>query len=162
MRVKAEENNLAWYLKNSNERLLTGVRGIGILNSDAAKKKREYKQERQNATLNRWKEKKMHGQFLRDMPETVDKNKIWEWTRKSDLKIGTEALIFAVQEQALRTNYVKFNIDKSVDSPLCRLCGEKGETINHTITECSKLAQKEYKRRHARQYCQIGALETLL
>ena len=57
MCVKAEENNLAWYLKNSNERLLTGVRGIGILNSDAAKKKREYKQERQNATLNRWKEK---------------------------------------------------------------------------------------------------------
>ena len=148
MCVKTEENNLAWYLKNSNERLLAGVRGIGILNSDAAKEKRVFKQERQNATLNRWKEKKMHGQFLRDMPETVDKDKIWEWTRKSDLKIGTEALIFAAQEQALRTNYVKFNIDKSVDSPLCRLCSEKGETINHIICECNKLAQKEYKRRH--------------
>ena len=65
------------------------------------------------------------------MPEADDKGKIWEWTRKSDLKIGTEALTFAAQEQALRTNYVKFNTDKSVDSPLCRLCGEKGETINH-------------------------------
>ena len=82
------------------------------------------------------------------MPETVDKDKMWEWTRKSDLKIGTGALIFAAQEQALRTNYVKFNIDKSVDSPLCRLCGEKGETINHIISECNKLAEKEYKRRH--------------
>ena len=90
----------------------------------------------------------MHGQFLRNMPETVDKDKMWEWTRKSDLKIGTEALMFAAQEQALRTNYVKFNIDKSVDSPLCRLCGEKVETINHIISECNKLAQKEYKRRH--------------
>ena len=35
-----------------------------------------------------------------------------------------------------------------MDSPLCRLCGEKGETINHIISECNKLAQKEYKRRH--------------
>ena len=63
-------------------------------------------------------------------------------------KIGTEALIFAAHEQALRTNYVKFNIDKSVDSPLCRLCGEKDEMINLIISECNKLAQKEYKRRH--------------
>ena len=90
----------------------------------------------------------MHDQFLRNMPETVDKDKMWEWTRKSDLKIGTEALIFAAQEKALRTNYVKFNIDKSVDSPLCRLCEEKVETINHIISDCNKLAQKEYKRRH--------------
>ena len=58
-------------------------------------------------------------------------------------------LIFAAQEQALRTNHVKFNRDKSVDSPLCRLCGQKGETINHIIGECKCLAQKEYtQRRH--------------
>ena len=40
------------------------------------------------------------------------------------------------------------HLKESVDSPLCRLCGEKGETINHIISECNKLAQKEYKRRH--------------
>ena len=61
----------------------------------------------------------MHGQFLREKPETIDKDKTWEWTRKGDLKVETEALIFAAQEQALRTNYVKFNIDKSVEFPLC-------------------------------------------
>ena len=38
--------------------------------------------------------------------------------------------------------------DKSAESPLCRLCGENGETINHIISECNKLAQKEYNRRH--------------
>ena len=59
-----------------HERVLAGVRGVGILNSDEAKEKRDFKQERQNASLNRWKEKKMHGQFLRDMPETVEKDKI--------------------------------------------------------------------------------------
>ena len=40
----------------------------------------------------------------------------------------TEALICAAaaQDQAIRTNYIKFNIDKTVESPLCRMCGEKG------------------------------------
>ena len=48
----------------------------------------------------------------------------------------------------MRTNYVKFNIDKSVKSPLCRLCNRKGETINHIVSECKMLANREYKRRH--------------
>ena len=30
----------------------------------------------------------------------------------------------------------------------CRLCGDRGETINHLISECSKLTQKKYKTRH--------------
>ena len=30
----------------------------------------------------------------------------------------------------------------------CRLCGDRDETFNHIISECSKLAQKEYKTRH--------------
>ena len=30
----------------------------------------------------------------------------------------------------------------------CRLCGDRDETINHTISERSKLAQKEYKTTH--------------
>ena len=32
--------------------------------------------------------------------------------------------------------------------PKERLCGVRDETINHIISECSKLAQKEYKARH--------------
>ena len=38
------------------------------------------------------------------MPETVDKDKTWEWTRKGDLKVETATLIFAAQEQALKTS----------------------------------------------------------
>ena len=30
----------------------------------------------------------------------------------------------------------------------CKLCGDGDETINLIISECSKLAQKEYKTRH--------------
>ena len=36
----------------------------------------------------------------------------------------------------------------SVDSSSCRMCGETGETISHIVNECSKLALREYKRRH--------------
>ena len=31
---------------------------------------------------------------------------------------------------------------------ICRLCDDRDETINHIISECSKLALKEYKARH--------------
>ena len=57
-------------------------------------------------------------------------------------------LLFAAQEQALKTNYVKFYVDKAVESPLCRMCNEKGESVSHLVSECSKLAQRDYKRRH--------------
>ena len=90
----------------------------------------------------------MYGQFIGDMPEGTDKGKSWLWLRKCDLKILSEALICFAQEQIIITNYVKYNIDKSVDSPFCRICGETGETISHIVSESSKLAQREYKRRH--------------
>ena len=59
MCVKAEENNLAWYVRYSNERLMAGVRKIKILDSEGAKEKNEFKRETQNASLNRWKKKCM-------------------------------------------------------------------------------------------------------
>ena len=84
----------------------------------------------------------MYGQFVREMPENVDEDKTWQRLSKCDLKIQTEAL----QEQAIRTNYVKYYIDKTSESPLCRFCGNKGESVQHLECECEKLAQKEYKR----------------
>ena len=70
------------------------------------------------------------------------------WQRKADLKVETEAMLCAAQEEAIRTNYVKHKIDKTAQSPLCRMCDKKSETISHIVSECEKLAQKEYKRRH--------------
>ena len=67
----------------------------------------------------------MYGQFPREMGEGVDERETWRWFRKADLKVETEALICASQEQALSTNYVKFNIDKNYESPLCMMCGKR-------------------------------------
>ena len=58
MCVKTEENNRAWYVRNLKERLMEVVRKTKILNSEGAKEKNEFKQDRQNAALNRWTEKK--------------------------------------------------------------------------------------------------------
>ena len=65
----------------------------------------------------------MHGDFVREIPEKVDKDKIWQWLSNSASKIRTEALLSATQEQAIRTNYVKHHIDKTIEDPLWRLCG---------------------------------------
>ena len=62
--------------------------------------------------------------------------------------MGTEALLCAAQEQAMRANYLKHYIDKSRDCPLCRMCGKRGESIQHIVSEWEKLAQTEYKRSH--------------
>ena len=82
----------------------------------------------------------MHGQFARDM-EDKDKNNTWRWMRKSDLKRCTETLICSAQEQSIRTNYIKCNIDKTGKSTLSRMCGTRNETIYHIVSECGKLAQ---------------------
>ena len=54
----------------------------------------------------------------------------------------------AAQNQSIRTNLVKARIDKSQGESLCRMCRKVDENIDHIASGCSKLAQKEYKRRH--------------
>ena len=54
------------------------------------------------------------------MPEKVDKNNTWQWLSKSYLKFGRETLLCAAQEQAIRTNYVEYHIDRTSESRLCR------------------------------------------
>ena len=48
-----------------------------------------------NASLNGWKENKC----IINLPETVGKDKTWEWTRKDVLKASTEALILQLKDR---------------------------------------------------------------
>ena len=50
----------------------------------------------------------------------------------------------------LRINYIKAKIDNVQQNSKCRLWRERDEMINHRVSKCSKLAQKEYKSRHDR------------
>ena len=57
------------------------------------------------------------------------------------MKVETEAMLSAAQEQAIRANYVKHKIDKTAQSPLCRMCDKKSEAISHILSECEKLEE---------------------
>ena len=134
--IRSEENSVGWYVRNSNGgQLLETVKASGVVDLEAAVKPEQFKKEAVEEEMKTWREKKMHGKFLRQLDEVgVDIKGSWNWLKKADLKSSTEALICAAQEQALRTNCVKFHVDKSVESPLCRMCHEKGESVTHVIS----------------------------
>ena len=94
----------------------------------------------------KWEEKQLYGRFKR-LINNISHDKTWPWLRKGNFNRETEYLI-AAQNNAIRTNHIKVRINKTQQNSKCRLCGDRDETINHIISECSKLAQKEYKTRH--------------
>ena len=51
-------------------------------------------------------------------------------------------------KQHHRNNHIKAILDKTQQNSKCRLFSNRDETINHMISECSKLIRKEYKARH--------------
>ena len=92
----------------------------------------------------RYREKPLHGQFVRSTDDKRDP-KSWEWLKRGKLKKGAEGLLMVAQDQALRTNSVKRLIDKQKISSTCRMCGDRVETVSHIAPECTSLAQNQYK-----------------
>ena len=90
-------------------------------------------------------EKALHRQFITRIEALED---TWGWLRRGKLKKETEGMILAAQVQALPTKHRKIRIEKQHGDPTCRLCGECEETIMHVLSECKKIAQTEYKKRH--------------
>ena len=103
--------------------------------------------ERVTTKKQKWEGKQLYGSFKR-LINNISHQKTWTWLRKGNLKRETESLQIGTKENAIRTNHIKARIDKTQQNSKCRLCGETVETINHIISECSKLALREYKVRH--------------
>ena len=91
---------------------------------------------------------KLCGRFKRLMSNISHKKKTWTWLKKGNLKREIELLQKAAQNNAIRTNQIKARIEKTQQNSKCWLCGDRDETINHTVSKCSKLAQKEYRTRY--------------
>ena len=89
-------------------------------------------------------EKQLYRPFKR-LKSDISPEKTWMLLKKGNLKRETESLPTATQNNAIRTNHIKATMNKTQQNSRCRLCGE---TIDHIISECCKLAQKEYKTRH--------------
>ena len=43
---------------------------------------------------------------------------------------------------------MRFHIDMSGESPLCRMRRVENKTVSHTVSECKMLVRKEYKKGH--------------
>ena len=141
--VETEEQNLSLYLDQSEERLLRFSKSERILpqyGGPVSTTKKQKKEQRHK----QWKEKQLHGKFTRETEE-IRSEETWGWIRKCYLKKETEVLIFAAQEQTLRTSWIRKNIDGWKVSEKCRICEERVESMTHLIAGSKKLAQKEYR-----------------
>ena len=72
---------------------------------------------------------------------------MYTWLRRGYLR-EKQSLQIMAENNAIRTYNVKVRLDKMQQNSRCRLCGNRDGTINHKISECSELAQTEYKTRH--------------
>ena len=95
----------------------------------------------------KWEGKQVYGNF-KGQTNKIPDAKTWTWLRKGNLKKETESLPIAAQDNAIRTIYVKAKIDKIQQNSKCRSCGDRDKMINHIISECCKLVQKEYQTIH--------------
>ena len=139
--VTMETNSLMNYIKqHANEKALKAVTRKQVLKvRREGMDKKNLREERREKYL----AKPLHGQFFRGTENRDERS--WEWLKRGKLKKETEGLLFAAQDQALRTNSVKNRIDKQDVSPSCRMCGEREETVGHIVAECKMLAQKYYE-----------------
>ena len=78
-----------------------------------------------------------------DVLSDISHEKTWMWLRKGNLTRETESLLIAAQ-----TTPYQIKIDKMLQNSRYSLCVDRDETINHMISECSKLTQKEYNTRY--------------
>ena len=136
--VDASMQRLEDYIKKNQRGLITTIRN----NTDNTIDERVTTTRKQ-----KWEGKQLYGRFKR-LINNISHQKTWTWLRKGNFKRETKSLLTAAQDNAIRTNHIKVRIDKTQQNSKCRLCGDRDETMDHIISECSKLAQKEYKARH--------------
>lgn len=104
----------------------------------------------------KWTRKPMFGQYPRRlMEENLSKSRSVLWLTRGHLKVETESLIVAAQDQALATRYRIVKIH-GIPGPIkCRMCEQFDETIDHVVGGCPTLAKKDYLTRHNRVCTQI-------
>ena len=113
-----------------------------------AVKKDEWKAGWSRRYKSKWREKPLHGQYPQQVEEVTTTEMAYKWLSCTGLKIETEALITAAQDQALNTKSHQTNIMKVTTDSKCRMCTDTDETVSHLVAGCQKLAATEYLERH--------------
>eukprot|EP00116_Pleurobrachia_bachei_P008550 sb/3468812/ len=77
-------------------------------------------------------------------------DKIWK-SKRPGPGSTRRADVFAAQDQAIRTNWLKAAIEKEKEvTEKCRICNQHNESVEHILNGCTKLANGDYKLRHDR------------
>ena len=103
MCVKAYKNNI-WYVRNSNETLMTGVRTIRILEIEGAKEKNEFKRDRQNASLNRFIIKFQYN----GRSHWFKQRALWEYRARNKRKLAPSSAEMADKCSNFSSGIIKF------------------------------------------------------
>ena len=56
---------------------------VGIVKTEYLMEKEDFKKNSQNEFKNKWHERRMYGEFVREMPEEIDKDLSWTWLVQS-------------------------------------------------------------------------------
>ena len=73
--IREEENSLGFYVAKSEENLIRGVSTAETINTRETITRVEFKKQTEKELKEKWSEKRMHGQFIRETTEKVDKEK---------------------------------------------------------------------------------------
>jgi DNA-directed RNA polymerase subunit RPC12/RpoP len=135
--------------------------------SETTKAVQKMKEEMKRNRYNGWKQKPLHGQYIRQLEENVDIERTFQWLRRSDFTIEAEGFVTAAQDQAIQTRSIAKNLYHTATSYKCRMCNKHVESISHILAECPFIAQTLYMERHNRvaafihwKLCKINAFET--
>jgi len=148
--VEQEKLTLRDYIERKKDKLIEAVQQSGEHKRKMATEATaaEYKKVKHQERYNGWKEKTLHGHFLRTLPQEADPVQTFRWLTKGNLNPSTEAILVAAQDQALNTKAHAKNILKCTRDGQCRLCGQHEETVSHLVAGCPILANAKYKERH--------------
>ena len=136
-----------WRINTTTYRLHTRLRGRRLI---TASRNNTYNRRTNGTTITRKTKigrKTTVWTFLKTNKQHLTRE-TWILLRKRNLKRETESLLITAQNNAIRTNNIKARIHKTQQNSKSMLCGDRDETIYHIISECSKLALKEYETRH--------------
>ena len=73
--VRSEDDSFRWYVRNSMESFIRGVWFAKVVDTEDVVSKDEFKRGWMNEKEERWKEKRMYGQFVREMLESTEKRR---------------------------------------------------------------------------------------
>ena len=97
--------------------------------------------------LKKWNKKSLHGKFPKSIVDFAD-SVSWQWLRSGYVQKNTVAIITTSQDQALRTNWIKANMDGADCCPLCRVFYSVDESAMLIASGCKQLAKRRYMIRY--------------